>query len=142
MGIFAIGQQPSGDKDPFALRRAALGLIRICIERQLDLDLERMLGSAAQTFDPEVNAPAVVRAVFDYVMERLRGYYQDSGIAGDLVDAVLATRPTRPLDFDRRVQACGVFRGLPEAQSLAAANKRISNILKKCDQPSAVLARK
>jgi len=135
VGIFAIGQQPSGDKDPFALRRAALGVIRVCIERQLDLDLAQMLASAAQTFDPEVNAPGAVGAVFDYILERLRGYYQEAGVAADLVDAVLATRPTRLLDFDRRVQACRVFRGLPEAESLAAANKRISNILRKCDQP-------
>jgi glycyl-tRNA synthetase beta chain len=135
VGIFAIGQQPSGDKDPFALRRAALGLIRICIERQLDLDIEQLLNSAAQTFEAKVNAAAAVQAVFDYVMDRLRGYYQEAGVEADLVEAVLATRPSRPLDFDRRVQACRVFRDLPEAQSLAAANKRISNILKKWDQP-------
>ncbi len=135
VGIFAIGQQPSGDKDPFALRRAALGLIRICIERQLNLDIEQLLNTAAQTFEASVNAATAVNAVFDYVMDRLRGYYQEAGVEADLVEAVLATRPTRPLDFDRRVQACNVFRGLPEAQSLAAANKRISNILKKWDQP-------
>ena len=135
VGIFAIGQHPSGDKDPYALRRAALGVIRICIERQLDLDLERVLAGAARTFDPAVDALAAVPAVFDYVMDRLRGYYQEAGVAADLVDAVLATRPTRPLDFDHRVQACRVFRDLPEAKSLAAANKRISNLLKKCDQP-------
>jgi glycyl-tRNA synthetase beta chain len=135
VGIFAIGQQPSGDKDPFALRRAALGLIRICIERRLDLDIEQLLNAAAQTFEAKVNAAAAVNAVFDYVMDRLRGYYQEAGVEADLVEAVLATGPTRPLDFDRRVQACRVFRGLPEAQSLAAANKRISNILKKWDQP-------
>jgi len=135
VGIFAIGQQPSGDKDPFALRRAALGLIRICIERQLDLDIEQLLNTAAQTFEAKVNATAAVKPVFDYVMDRLRGYYQEAGVESDLVEAVLATRPTRPLDFDRRVHACRVFRDLPEAQSLAAANKRISNILKKCDQP-------
>jgi len=134
VGIFAIGQQPSGDKDPYALRRAALGVIRICIERQLDIDLEQLLNNAAQTFDAKVNATAVVGAVFDYIMDRLRGYYQEAGVETDLVDAVLATRPTRPLDCDRRLQACRVFRSLPEAQSLAAANKRISNILRKSDQ--------
>jgi len=134
VGIFAIGQQPSGDKDPFALRRAALGLIRICIERRLDLDIEQLLNTAAQTFEAKVNAAAAVNTVFDYVMDRLRGYYQELGVESDVVDAVLVTRPTRPLDFDRRVQACRVFRDLPEAQSLAAANKRIGNILKKWDQ--------
>ena len=134
VGIFAIGQVPSGDKDPFALRRAALGVVRICIERQLNLDLEHMLQRASSTFDAQLNATAAVAPVFDYVMERLRGYYQDTDIDADLIDAVLATRPTRLLDFDKRVQACRAFRALPEAASLAAANKRISNILKKTDQ--------
>jgi glycyl-tRNA synthetase beta chain len=137
VGIFAIGQQPSGDRDPFALRRAALGTVRICIERQLDLDLEQALQTAAGRFTGPINAEAVIAAVFDYVMERLRGYYQEAGVESDLIEAVLATRPTRPLDLDRRIQACRVFRGLPEAESLAAANKRISNILKKWNQPVA-----
>jgi glycyl-tRNA synthetase beta chain len=137
VGIFAIGQQPSGDRDPFALRRAALGTVRICIERQLDLDLEQALQTAAGRFTGPINAEAVLAAVFDYVMERLRGYYQEAGVESDLIEAVLATRPTRPLDLDRRIQACRVFRGLPEAESLAAANKRISNILKKWNQPVA-----
>ncbi|MDT8386992.1 MAG: glycine--tRNA ligase subunit beta, partial [Thiogranum sp.] len=131
VGIFAIGQTPSGDKDPFALRRAALGVVRICIEGQLDLDLEMLLQHAADALPPELNAPGVVVPVFDYIMERLRGYYQDTDIDAELIDAVLAVRPTRLLDFDRRIQACGTFRALPEAISLAAANKRISNILKK-----------
>jgi glycyl-tRNA synthetase beta chain len=134
VGIFAIGQQPSGDKDPFALRRAALGVLRICIERRLDIDLEQLLEAAAAAFDKSVHAEAATAEVFAYVMDRLRGYYLESGIAVDLFDAVLATRPTRLLDFDRRIQACRVFRELPEAQSLAAANKRIGNILKKTDQ--------
>jgi glycyl-tRNA synthetase beta chain len=134
VGIFAIGQQPSGDKDPFALRRAALGVVRICIEEQLDIDLEALLNSAAEMFDAPVNAATATAAVFGYVMDRLRAYYQDSGVEYDLIDAVLATRPTRLLDLDRRIQACRVFRQLPEADSLAAANKRIANILKKTDE--------
>jgi glycyl-tRNA synthetase beta chain len=134
VGIFSIGQQPSGDKDPFALRRAALGVVRICIEKELDIDLEIMLASAAKTFDRSVNAASVIVNVFDYVMDRLRAYYQEAGVEVDLIDAVLATRPTRLLDFDRRIQACRVFRRLPEAESLAAANKRIANILKKTDE--------
>jgi glycyl-tRNA synthetase beta chain len=134
VGIFAIGQQPSGDKDPFALRRAALGVVRICIEKQLDIDLEALLNSAAETFDASVKAATTTAAVFGYVMDRLRAYYQESGVEFDLIDAVLATRPTRLLDLDRRIQACRVFRQLPEAGSLAAANKRIANILKKTDQ--------
>ena len=134
VGIFAIGQQPSGDKDPFALRRAALGVVRICIEEQLDIDLEALLKSAAEMFDAPVNAATTTAAVFGYVMDRLRAYYQESGVEYDLIDAVLATRPTRLLDLDRRIQACRVFRRLPEAVSLAAANKRIANILKKTDE--------
>ncbi|MEN8762436.1 MAG: glycine--tRNA ligase subunit beta [Thiogranum sp.] len=134
VGIFAIGQQPSGDKDPFALRRAALGVVRICIEKNLDLDLESLLHSSAATFAASVNATSATADVFGYVMDRLRAYYQESAVEVDLIDAVLATRPTRLLDFDRRIQACRLFRQLPEAESLAAANKRIGNILKKTDQ--------
>jgi len=134
IGIFAIGQQPSGDKDPFALRRAALGVVRICIEKELDIDLAALLSTAAETFDRSVNAASAILEVFAYVMDRLRAYYQESGVEVDLIDAVLATRPTRLLDFDRRIQACRAFRRMPEAESLAAANKRIGNILKKTDQ--------
>ncbi len=134
VGIFAIGQSPTGDKDPFALRRAALGLIRLSIEGNLDVDLEVLLHQAADGFDDDVKAADAVNAVFDYVMDRLRGYYQDNGLSADLVDAVLATRPTRLLDFDKRIRACQSFRNLPEATALASANKRISNILKKTEQ--------
>ena len=134
VGIFAIGQAPSGDKDPFALRRAALGLVRLSIEGQLDVDLEALLNEAAAGFPADIKAGAAVDSVFDYIMDRLRGYYQESGLGADLVDAVLATRPTRLLDFDQRIRACQVFRDLPEATALAAANKRIANILKKTEQ--------
>jgi glycyl-tRNA synthetase beta chain len=134
VGIFAIGQQPSGDKDPFALRRAALGVIRICIEKALDVDLQRLLDAAADTFDSNVDTIPAVDSVFSYIMHRLRGYYQEQGVEVDLVDAVLATRASRLLDIDRRIQACRAFRRLPESQSLAAANKRISNILRKTQQ--------
>jgi len=134
VGIFAIGQQPSGDKDPFALRRAALGLVRLSIEGQLDIDLEALLNQAADGYSPDINASDAVDSVFDYIMDRLRGYYHENGLSTDLVDAVLATRPTRLLDFDKRIRACQVFRDLPEAAALAAANKRIANILKKAGQ--------
>ncbi|HED18675.1 MAG TPA: glycine--tRNA ligase subunit beta, partial [Gammaproteobacteria bacterium] len=134
VGIFAIGQQPTGVKDPFALRRAALGVVRLCIEKELDVDLEVLLNIAAAGFDKSLDASSATGTVISYVMDRLRAYYQDSGIRVDLIDAVLATRPTRLLDVDRRLQACQVFRKLPEAESLAAANKRIANILKKTDQ--------
>ena len=134
VGIFTIGQQPSGDKDPFALRRAALGVVRICIEKTLDLDLHALLLAAAATFDRQLDSAAAVDSVFTYIMDRLRGYYQERGVQVDLIDAVLATHPLRLLDIDRRIQACQAFRQLPEATSLAAANKRISNILKKTEQ--------
>jgi len=132
-GIFAIGQAPSGAKDPFALRRAALGVLRILIEGQLDLDLLTLLERAAAGFDPALRAGHAVETLFEFVMERLRGYYLDQGVRPDAFEAVLDCRPTRPLDFDRRVRAVGAFRELPEAASLAAANKRIRNILKKVE---------
>jgi glycyl-tRNA synthetase beta chain len=134
VGIFATGQQPTGDKDPFALRRAALGVVRICIEQGLDLDLQDLLNNAADSFDSKLAARRAVPAVFDYVMDRLHAYYRDRLVRTDLIDAVLATRPTRLLDVDRRIQACLAFQALPEATSLAAANKRIGNILKKTEQ--------
>jgi glycyl-tRNA synthetase beta chain len=133
LGIFAIGQPPSGAKDPFALRRAALGVLRILVEGQVDLDLRDTLQRAAAGFDPALNAAQAVAAVFEFILERLRGYYLDQGLRADSFEAVLECRPTRPLDFDRRIRAVSAFRELPEATSLAAANKRIRNILKKID---------
>ena len=132
-GIFAIGQAPSGAKDPFALRRAALGVLRILIEGELDLDLLKLLDRSAASFDVAIHAEHAVDTVFEFVMERLRGYYLDQGIRADTFEAVLDCRPTRPLDFDHRVRAVNTFRELPEATSLAAANKRIRNILRKVD---------
>ena len=132
-GIFAIGQAPSGAKDPFALRRAALGVLRILIEGQLNLDVLTLLERAAAGFDSALRAGQAVETVFEFVMERLRGYYLDQGVRPDTFEAVLDCRPSRPLDFDRRVRAVGAFRELPEAASLSAANKRIRNILKKVE---------
>ena len=131
VGIFAIGQQPTGAKDPYALRRASLGVLRTLIERRLDLDLRELLQRAATLLADRVEAGAVVEAVFDYVLERLRAYYLDRGVAIDVFEAVAALKPSRPLDFDRRIHAVAAFRQLPEAKSLAAANKRVGNILKK-----------
>ncbi len=133
VGIFAIGEPPSGNKDPFALRRAALGVIRLFIEGRIDLDLEELLQQAANRFAPVLRADATVEAVFDFIMERLRGHYLEQGFRPDTFEAVLNCRPTRPLDFDRRIRALAEFRKLPEADSLAAANKRIRNILKKVE---------
>jgi len=134
VGIFAIGQKPTGAKDPYGLRRAALGVLRIIIERELDLDLLSLIQAAADAYkDTAVDAKGAVESVFDYMMERLRAYYSDRGIGADVFEAVLACRPVRPLDFDRRVRGVEHFRSLPEAASLAAAHKRIHNILKKVD---------
>ncbi|NOR43096.1 MAG: glycine--tRNA ligase subunit beta [Gammaproteobacteria bacterium] len=131
VGIFAIGQKPTGEKDPYALRRASLGVLRTIIERQLDLDLKQLIAMSAELFADKVDASKVEQEVFDYIIERLRAYYLDRGILADVFDAVSALAPSRPLDFDKRIKAVTVFRGLAEAESLAAANKRVGNILKK-----------
>ncbi|MEN8107341.1 MAG: glycine--tRNA ligase subunit beta [Pseudomonadota bacterium] len=133
VGIFAIGQSPTGDKDPFALRRAALGVVRILIERELDLDLRALIDTAAGGFPAELEAGRITDELFAFMMERLRGYYLDSGYDADTFEAVLARQPVQPLDFDQRMRAVKAFRNLPESASLAAANKRIRNILRKAN---------
>ncbi len=133
VGIFAIGQSPSGDKDPFALRRAALGIMRIVIERQLDIDLRELIDTAASLFPASVNTGAITGELFAFMMERLRSWYLDAGYETPVFDAVLARQPSRPLDFDSRMQAVRAFQALPESASLAAANKRIRNILRKAE---------
>jgi len=133
LGIFAIGQKPTGTKDPFALRRAALGLLRIMIERQLPLDLLALLQQAAAGLSGVVDAEAAIEPTLDYMLERLKAYYADAGIEASVVEAVLSLRPTTPLDFDQRVRAVAIFQKLEAAESLAAANKRIQNLLKKVE---------
>ena len=133
VGIFAIGQGPTGAKDPFALRRAALGVLRILIECKLDLDLHALLVFAADGLKDKVDAAKTVDSVFEFMLDRMRAYALDRGIRHDVFDAVLATRPLRPLDFERRAQAVNDFLALPQAEALAAANKRIGNILKKVE---------
>jgi len=131
VGIFAIGQLPTGDKDPYALRRAALGVLRIMIENKIDLDLQELLTLAAQQFDAKIKADKAVELVMEFIFDRLRAYYQEQGIRPDVLDAVTALKPTRPVDINKRIHAVNSFRKLPEAESLAAANKRSGNILKK-----------
>ncbi len=133
VGIFAIGEKPTGVKDPFGLRRAALGVLRILIETPLPLDLQDLLQNAAEGLAEKLDAGPVVNEVFGYMMDRLKGYYGEQGIQSDVVDAVLSRRPTAPNDIDLRVRAVSAFRRLPEAESLAAANKRIRNILRKTE---------
>lgn len=130
VGLFGINQPPSGTRDPYALRRAALGVIRILVEHGLALDLEALAGWAAEEFNTlTVNDP--VTPVVDYVLERFRAIFEDQGVPAEVFLAVQTRRPTQPLDFHRRVLAVNNFIALPEAQALAAANKRVSNILEK-----------
>ncbi len=133
MGIFAIDMKPTGSKDPFSLRRAALGALRIIIEGNLNLDLKALLVEAAKGLQVKVDASKAVDDAFAFIMERLKAYYQDQGINSDTVNSVASLSPTHPLDFDQRLKAVADFRNLAESESLAAANKRISNILKKVD---------
>ncbi|MBT8123127.1 MAG: glycine--tRNA ligase subunit beta [Gammaproteobacteria bacterium] len=134
VGIFAIGQPPTGDKDPFALRRAALGVLRIIIEQQLELDLRELLTKAAFGFDDSIDAGAATDSVFDFIMGRLRNWYTEQGDYNvQMFEAVLARQPARPLDFDKRMQAVRAFNDMPEAEHLSAANKRIRNILRKSE---------
>lgn len=138
VGIFAIGQAPTGAKDPFALRRAALGVLRILVEQELDLDLHELLTAAAQGLADKVpEAGDHVMGVFEFITERQNRYSSDRGIRSDVFQAVSMTGTRRPLDFERRMQAVNAFIVLPEAEALAAASKRISNILKKNDTPVA-----
>jgi len=133
LGIFAIGQKPTGEKDPFALRRATLGVLRIMIEKNLDLDLRDLLQIAATALADKADGNAAVEDVVQFMLERLRAFFADKNISADVFDAVLACYPTRPVDFAQRIEAVNAFKALPEAESLAAANKRIRNILKKVD---------
>jgi glycyl-tRNA synthetase beta chain len=130
VGIFSIGQIPSGNKDPFALRRLALGLLRIIIEAKLDLDITDLVHFASKQYKDAEAVEDLEANILSFMMDRLRAYYQDRGIAIDVFEAVLAQHPAKPSDFHQRVQAVAAFRHLDAAKSLAAANKRISNILK------------
>ena len=132
-GIFGIGQAPKGSADPFALRRAALGALRIIVEKNLPLDLEDLVKKSAALFGDKLTNQNVVSDVVDFMLGRFRAWYQDEGIAVDVIQAVLARRPTRPADFDARVRAVSHFRTLDSAEALAAANKRVANIMAKAE---------
>ncbi|HDR0998943.1 TPA: glycine--tRNA ligase subunit beta [Pasteurella multocida] len=132
-GIFGIGQQPKGSADPFALRRAALGALRIIVEKNLPLDLAEIVKKSSALFGDKLTNTNVVEDVVEFMLGRFRAWYQDEGIAVDVIQAVLARRPTKPSDFDARVRAVSHFRALEAAEALAAANKRVSNILAKIE---------
>ena len=133
VGIFGIGMLPTGSKDPYALRRAALGVLRILIEKQLDLDLADAIAFAIAQFADKVKADGLAPQVQDFIFDRLRARYEDEGVDVAVYQAVRAVSPTSPLDFDQRVQAVQAFRALPQAAALAAANKRVSNLLSKAE---------
>ena len=133
VGIFGINQPPKGDKDPFALRRAAIGVIRIIIEKKLNLDLELLITESINLFGDKLVNENTAENVLDFIMGRFRAFYQEQGIALDVIQAVLAKKPSAPLDFEKRIKAVSFFGELAEAATLAAANKRVGNILAKFD---------
>ncbi|MDX2321743.1 MAG: glycine--tRNA ligase subunit beta [Moritella sp.] len=131
VGIFGIGQAPKGTADPFALRRAAIGLLRIIKDKQLDLDIVELVEIAKTQYTDKLTNANVVNDVVDFLFARFRATYQANGFSVELIQSVLDRRPTKPVDFEKRIQAVAKFQELPEAQPIAAANKRISNILAK-----------
>jgi glycyl-tRNA synthetase beta chain len=131
VGIFGIGRHPKGDKDPFALRRAALGVLRIIVENKLPLDLVNLIALAQQEYGDKLSNPTVAEDVLQFFLARFRTWYLDEGYPVDVIQAVLARRPTQPADFDQRMRAVTHFRDREEAAALATANKRVSNILTK-----------
>ena len=131
VGIFGIGQLPKGDKDPFALRRAAIGVLRIVTELSLPLDLETLVSKAINVYGDKLTNAETQSQVVDFVLGRFTALLQDQAIAIDVIQAVAARRPTKPADYLARVHAVDKFRALEEAEALAAANKRVANILAK-----------
>jgi glycyl-tRNA synthetase beta chain len=157
-GIFAVGMKPSGNKDPFALRRAALGLARTLVEAGLELDLRASFAEALEllpeaallaglkpgkdgkpaAFDAGARRASLLGELVDFVFDRLRGYYADLGFTSEQFEAVQAVAPVTLPDFDRRLRAVAEFGRRPEAVSLAAANKRVANILRKAEEDTGV----
>ncbi|EOW9422011.1 glycine--tRNA ligase subunit beta [Vibrio cholerae] len=132
VGIFGIGQAPKGS-DPFALRRASLGVLRILVEYGYPLDLVDLIAKAKSLFGNRLTNTNVEQEVIEFMLGRFPTWYQDAGFSIDIIQAVLARNPTKPADFDQRVKAVSHFRALEEAEALAAANKRVGNILAKYD---------
>ena len=143
VGVFGIGMPPTGSRDPYALRRAALGILRILIEKQLDVDVAELVAMAIAQYGDKIDSKDLAQQVQEFIFDRLRARYEDAGIDVAVYQAVRALHPMSPLDFDQRVQAVQAFRALPEAQALAAVNKRVSNLLGKntVAQTGAVQAR-
>jgi glycyl-tRNA synthetase beta chain len=133
VGIWGIGLQPTGDKDPFALRRHALGVLRMLVEKRLPLSLSELLSDAAQLFQGNANFKPATDEVASFIYDRLRGLLRERGFAQNQIEAVVAQQPDRLDNVIERLEAVKAFAELPEAESLAAANKRITNILKKAE---------
>ncbi|MFW1664471.1 glycine--tRNA ligase subunit beta [Acinetobacter ursingii] len=132
VGIFGIGQAPTGSKDPFSLRRAAIGVLRLLIEKELDLPLVELTKIASENYHGKLREPVKAQhEALNFIEARYRAMYEDQGVAIDVIQSVKALSPKSPLDFDHRVKAVNHFKTLPEAQALAAANKRVANILAK-----------
>ena len=134
VGLFGIGQPPTGSKDPYALRRAALGILRIIVEKKLDLDLSSCITNAISQYSVLTVSDGLHESVQDFIFERFRAWYADEGVSANIFQAVYAVKPTGPLDFDLRIKAVKEFSLLNEAAALSIANKRVSNILSKLDQ--------
>lgn len=132
-GLFAIGQPPTGSKDPFALRRTAIGILRILVERRIDLDLRQAIEVALGGFSGLVVPAETGQLVFAFLLERFRSWYLDEGISAEVFQSVMVLSPSRPVDFAARVLAVDHFSKLEEAKALAGANKRVANILAKLD---------
>lgn len=130
-GIFGIGQVPTGDKDPFALRRAAMGVVRILLERQLPLDLYQLINQSIMAYADRLSNQHVASKLFDFILERLRTWYRDKQVSSEIVNAVMAKCPHQLIDVDARVNALLDFMQQPEAKPLCEANKRLRNILQK-----------
>jgi glycyl-tRNA synthetase beta chain len=136
VGLFAIGQPPTGSKDPFALRRSAIGILRIMVENQLDLDLLACIEASLSEFGSLESESKTAEKVFDFMLERFRSWYSDEGIPSNVFQSVMEIKPRKPHDFAKRIQAVSSFEQLTESAALAAANKRVSNLLVKVDAAS------
>jgi len=134
VGLFGIGQPPTGSKDPYALRRAALGVLRIIVEKTLALDLSECVANAISQYGKLPEQENLEAKVLDFIFERFRAWYSDEGVSANIFQAVDAVRSSSPLDFDLRIKAVQEFVSLKEAEALSMANKRVSNILAKLDQ--------
>tara|TARA_B110000444_G_C18846450_1_gene602349 strand:+ start:609 stop:2687 length:2079 start_codon:yes stop_codon:yes gene_type:complete len=133
VGLFAISQPPTGSKDPFALRRSAIGVLRILVENKLDLDLMTCIEASLKSFDSIESDPDTTDKVFAFMLERFRSWYSDEGVSSSVFQSVMELKPRKPYDFAKRIQAVSNFVKLDESAALAAANKRVSNLLDKAE---------